>query len=799
MHILAGLCLVTAALPAVKERAADPLPSGALARLGTTRLRYSEPVWHLCYSPSGATLAVGVATPTFHVAVSICNASTGKQQGCRVHHVGDIWQVCSSRSGQMAVCDGGGTHVTLSDLSTGKKGAAFPLPADNGADKISVSCLQLSPQGRFLAVARLAITVYDTATGKMVQRFGESIDEGIGPMSFSADGRLLAVALSNGQLRIWDWARRKCLYETRRPLIEVLAFAPKGTGLAVGARDGSLSMIDAQTGRILWCIEKKSPVQALVFSPDGRILAAGGKDGTLTCYASSTGNRIRFWKAHKNGSMVLAFHPNGKRLASGGSDGVVRIWETLTGRDLVPLPGHKQSVTEIACSPDGNYLLSASCDETVCLWDLRQGRQLWSAATNSLRQSPVFSANGKACAWLRMGRPDWFRLKDKQRRSSPSLAQYSAISLSPDGKSVVCLGPRGVVDAWQPLVNKLTRVHRHTEPGWLGAVGILSTQAATAAWAMGHDMIGLYSLGRHKEFEIHTGYPGRCNVFCLNPEGTLLLAHYETGPARALRVVVWDLLAKKPLAEIPGGLDIKGAAFSRTGRLFAVHDGRQIRVCETASGALVREVDAGKARPCSMTFLPDSRRLVSGNDDTTILVWDIAPEANTLNSKVELNRLWQGLATQDAKLAYRDLWALADVPSRAVAFLAQKMRPIARVSPGRLKKLIADLDDESFDVRQGATVELGRLGFAAADSLRNALNREWSPECKKRMRHLLTQLDASSRSPAFLRQIRAIELLEHLETKEAKELLKRIADGVSEAPLTRQARESLARLALRRQ
>jgi hypothetical protein len=112
----------------------------------------------------------------------------------------------------------------------------------------------------------------------------------------------------------------------------------------------------------------------------------------------------------------------------------------------------------------------------------------------------------------------------------------------------------------------------------------------------------------------------------------------------------------------------------------------------------------------------------------------------------------------------------------------------------RIDQWVSELDNQQFNVRDKASQELEKLGERATPSLRKALKRKPSLEARRKLEQLLERLEGFPLSPERLREIRAVEALEHIGSTEARQLLQSLATGVPEARLTREAKASLDRL-----
>ena len=141
------------------------------------------------------------------------------------------------------------------------------------------------------------------------------------------------------------------------------------------------------------------------------------------------------------------------------------------------------------------------------------------------------------------------------------------------------------------------------------------------------------------------------------------------------------------------------------------------------------------------------------------------------------------------------IWKLSSTPVLALPLLKERLPKVtAKEDDGRLEKLIVDLDDDSFAVREKATQELIRLGPAAARKARQAIATTKSREVRRRAEEVVAKIGAGSFfKPEETLVARGVEILQRIDSTASRELLESWADGPATSILTREARSTLGR------
>jgi hypothetical protein len=192
-----------------------------------------------------------------------------------------------------------------------------------------------------------------------------------------------------------------------------------------------------------------------------------------------------------------------------------------------------------------------------------------------------------------------------------------------------------------------------------------------------------------------------------------------------------------------------------------------------------------------MAFSPDGRLLATGHTDGTILLWDVPPARPAAVPSPAA--LWDDLAA-DAPRGYAAVFRCRTDPAASVRFLRQRLSPV-RSSEAEVKGLIAKLDSDQFREREAASRRLEVLERVAEPALRKALQDQPAAEQQRRIETLLEVLARYDPPQGdSLRAVRAVAILEGINTAEAGQLLKEWAKGAPGAWLTEEARRALQRL-----
>jgi len=774
----------------------DPLPTGALARLGTLRFRHNQNVSDIAFAPDGRTLAavdtsevclwdvatgkelrrLGAATFGHGVAFapdgkSLATATnthivywdpaTGRQLRQFAYQGDPVVMLAFSPDGTMLAWLTEDNTLRLSNASTGKVLRQWPGPPNT-----VYSSFAFSPDSRMLALAcqkEKEIPLYDTFTGKEVRRF-VGHQEGVCSVAFSPDGRMLVSAARDDTLRFWETAASKELHQAQDTAGGwKLAFSPVGSMVATGG--GNVRLWDAATGKLVRKCERDNDgsVESLAFSPDGKTLTASrGNSHALSFWDVASGKKRWTDTGHLGPVAGIAVSPDGRLLASAAweknytSRNAVHLWDAATGTELGKVGTDLGFVGGLAFSPDGRLLAAGNEDGTIRLWDPATGEQVRRLTGHKdMVESIGFTADGRTLASL--GYHDrtirlWDVATGKELRQFPSnrTPMRSGFVLAPDGKMIV-------QGAWgKPALN---------------------------LW----DATG-------KPVNRFGNYSGNVTALALSPDGQMLAGAENGGGVR-----LWDLANGKDLRRLPDPNTWIGfLVYSADGRTLASGgtDGT-IRLWEVATG-MERCRFVGHCGPVRCgAFSPDGRRFFSGSYDTTVLIWDVAGRAGPGHAeKVKLSpqslvELRTDLASADASRAYRALWTLIAAPGQVVPLFRDQLRPVTAADPDRVAWLLADLDSNDFARRDRATKEIQKMREGALPALRKALASGPPPEVRRRVEQLMESL---ALSPEQLYSLRAVEVLEHVGSPEARQVLETLAGGVPEARLTGEAKASLERL-----
>jgi len=618
-HITLILTLIILSTPtfAQENKKGFELPEGAIARLGNGRMN----MYAIQYTADGTRLVVMTSMGIW--LYDTINFS--KIYLLTKHPERPQFLAVSPHGNTMASVDIDKV-IYLWDTDTGTHKREIRL--DNGIHKIVISGDGQTIATLGLTTLGLTVTVrlFDSNTGKEKFESEELVDfgaQGVFSFDLDPDNLLLAIGSRQGLITVIDAFTGKTKYTLKGHDTTVisLAFSPDDRTLVSGSSD-SMRLWDLETGDPKQIIEHTGTNKRITFSPDSSLFASSDAEN-IRLWDVNTGEQRQLLKGHTASILDISFSSDLRTIASASKDGSVRIWDVNTGKQLHAFNNHFGTFTCFAMSTDGKTVVAPTLDQTVCLWDISSGKlvktfnkddyyDIADAAFNPTDDIIAFASYGNYISV-------WNREIGGLMKTLKGHNDYVlSVAFSPDGKTIVSGSSDGTVRLWDTETFEEKRVLQGHDRYVLSVA--FSPDGNTVA-SSGYDMtVRLWDAKTGDIKKVLKGHKRGVYDVAFSPDGTTIASVVKKGI-----VFLWDASTGEHTRTIDVELDgTRCVDFSPDSKVLAFG---------TLTGAIqLIDVDTGKSLHkflghrkivSHIAFTPDGNTLVSRCDEGIIYVWDV--------------------------------------------------------------------------------------------------------------------------------------------------------------------------------
>jgi WD40 repeat protein len=267
-----------------------------------------------------------------------------------------------------------GAEIKLLDLRDGH--VVRTLTVQGG----SVTDVAFSPKEQLLAASLCTsfssefeclqgeIRLWNVADGQVVRVWGKEHKAPITEIEFSPDGQMLVSIDVQSQARLWRVSTGEEVWkleDVRAPA----AFSPDGKVLALASSNG-ITLWRVEDQQIIIVISNFE-VKDMIFSADGQMLITnGGEEGDeIRFWDVATGKLLRRLTWHTWVVLALGLSSKGDRLVSGSADRTIKLWRMEDGSLIGSLFGYTGEVTSVAFSPDDKFVISGG-EDGIAVWNV---------------------------------------------------------------------------------------------------------------------------------------------------------------------------------------------------------------------------------------------------------------------------------------------------------------------------------------------------------------------------------------------------------------------------------------------
>ena len=320
----------------------------------------------------------------------------------------------------------------------------------------------------------------------------------------------------------------------------------------------------------------------------------GSMDGVLSCAVSSD---MRY-------------------VVSGCSDGTLNIWDFSTGELLHSFQGHKSDVNTCIITSDNRTIISGSKDGDIKLWDIKTGDEIHS-----------------------------YPMAQEKHKGS-----VESCSLGPDGKKMISASLDGTIRVWN-----IVEAHLELEKiltGHKGGVRDCAFIENNLVVSVSNDMtVKIWDIESGGEVSTITGQKSKILSCALTHNAQIIFTGSADSKIEKAALKSWDRETNQELNNfvLSGDASVHDIAALNNNRNVAIAlDDHTVRVFDVngLKEKLVLRGHSARVMCCAAT--PNSRYLVSGSKDRSLIIWDLASADNIdLDEYHHADRIWSCAISND--------------------------------------------------------------------------------------------------------------------------------------------------------
>ncbi|CDJ48002.1 WD domain, G-beta repeat-containing protein, putative [Eimeria brunetti] len=323
----------------------------------------------------------------------------------------------------------------------------------------AITSLVAAPDSTMLWAATSANNLYRIDARTLTPHLKHSAHVGsINEATFPEDCSQILATCSTSDVRIWDMKSYREILRIQLPGVECLcvAFAPDGSSIISGWKDGRIRAFTPETGKLLFCIEQahKDGVTAVAATRVGRRLVSGGLSGQFRVWDihSKSQEMLASKKEHRGRICSLRLRRNDMHVCN--SEHTRKLTESrlrFPVRFAIGFPKQRQSATYCA---DEVHILATGSDRKVHYFDALDGTKIREFEVADEGDVHCITYDPKASVVCTGGDDRFLRLWDYVSGDCVAQARWHADTVrcacfSPDGRVLVSGGDSGVIHFWQ--------------------------------------------------------------------------------------------------------------------------------------------------------------------------------------------------------------------------------------------------------------------------------------------------------------------------------------------------------------